>query len=118
MKIQSIQIMCKPNKPCFSRSERRQNIDRAATVADLYEMEDRINAKNAAIIKKQNEILGNMEARINNFNEISIVNQNRIIGRTLEDAIRLIYFRPVASAQDCYKKAEKSAQILANGGMD
>lgn len=52
MKIQSINIMCKP-KPNFTQSERRPNIDRAATVADLYDMEDRINAR----IDKQDEAI-------------------------------------------------------------
>lgn len=60
MKIQPINIMCKPNKPCFTENKRRQNIDRTATVADLYEMEDRIYLKNKELINQQNRKIGNI----------------------------------------------------------
>ena len=44
----------------------KKNIDRSATVQDLYEMEDRINAHNEELIKKQNEKLGQVfQAMIN-----------------------------------------------------
>lgn len=36
-------------------SNRRTSVDRAVTVQDIYEMEDRINSRNAEIIKHQNE---------------------------------------------------------------
>ncbi len=38
--------------------QRRDNQDRQVTVADMYEMEDRINQKNEELIRKQNKLLG------------------------------------------------------------
>lgn len=52
MRIQPINIMCKPNKPCFT-GQRRENTDRTVTVTDLYEMEDRINQR----LDKQDEAM-------------------------------------------------------------
>ena len=52
MRIQPINIMCKPNKPCFA-GQKRGNADRTVTVTDLYEMEDRINQR----LDKQDEAI-------------------------------------------------------------
>ena len=60
MKIQPVNMLCKPSKPCFTSRERRENTDRAVTVTDLYEMEDRINLQNKELVKQQNEKLGNI----------------------------------------------------------
>lgn len=52
MKIQPINMMCKP-KTNFTRNERRPNVDRTITVTDLYEMEDRLNQR----LDKQDEAI-------------------------------------------------------------
>lgn len=45
---------------------RRENVDRAATLQDLHEMEDRINAHNDKLIQTQNANFQNtMQALIN-----------------------------------------------------
>lgn len=117
MKIQPINLLSKPNRPCFSQQKRRTNVDRAVTVADLYEFEDRIDAKNKAFLKLQKNLLEDMEQRMNHFNETIVINQNKMIGHTLEDMTKLIYFRPLASSHDHYKTAVESTKVLANNGI-
>ena len=63
MKLQAISSAYHNNNPIFgdsnkNRYARRENVDRTATVQDLYEMEDRIIAKNKELFKKQNRMLG------------------------------------------------------------
>ena len=53
MKIQPITNFCKP-RPNFKGDNKRKNPDRAVTMQDLYDMEDRLNNK----INKKNEVLG------------------------------------------------------------
>lgn len=49
----------------------KKNVDRYATVQDLYEMEDRINAHNEELIKKQNEKLGQVfQSMINHIEHV------------------------------------------------
>jgi len=68
MKIEAINT--NQNNYLFgSSNERHKNVDRAVTVRDLYEMEDRIIANQEKLIK----------------------NQNEMIGKTLQSMVRLVY---------------------------
>lgn len=57
MRIQKITVN---NFTADNKQNRRTNVDRAATVQDLYEMEDRINLKNAEMLRQQNEQIANL----------------------------------------------------------
>ncbi len=101
-------------KPNFLQQKRRKdNTDRAVTVQDLYDMEDRINSK----IKRQNQKLLEMENRIDSYNENLMTEQNKLLGNALGDITNLIYFRPLASSHDYYKAAQKSSKIVKNNGV-
>ncbi len=47
-------------RPVFGNVKRRENTDRAATVADIYEAEDRIKAHQEELIQQQNIQLANV----------------------------------------------------------
>lgn len=122
MKIETIRsINIDKNK--FLGNKRRQNTDRAATVQDLYELEDRMNAKYANLLKKQKNILAQLitfddlyelKNKINSENENLINNQSKMIGQSLNDLSKLIYMRQTASAHDYYVKAKASSEALKN----
>ena len=90
-----------------------KSVDRAVTVKDLYDMEDRINAK----IENQGKRVNNIENNINNFNSTLVKDQNKILGQALIDISKLIYFRPLAGSHDYYKTAIKSTEILKNDSV-
>ena len=99
------------------KPKRRGNTDRTATVQDLYELEDRINAKNKELIEKQNQIIFKMKDIINYNNDNLILNQNKMVGEALFNMTKLIYFRPLATSHDCFIAAKKSSETLqCNGG--
>lgn len=104
--------------PTFCNNPRRTNQDRMATVQDLYEMEDRIIAKNKYLIEKQIKKMNEINSNIDCYNSYLIKDQNKLIGKTLEDITKLIYFRPLAGSHDYYKLAEKSSKNLTNNGLD
>ena len=108
MKIQSITI-CKP-KPSFTKDDRHKYTDRAVTVEDLYDMEDRINAK----INRQNKKINEIGNDINQSNYNLVKDQNKILGQALSDMAKLIYFRPLANSHECYKTAQKSSEMVKN----
>ena len=109
MRIQPITIISKQN---FTKNDRRTNTDRVITMQDLYEMEDRINAK----IEKQNKHINEIGNSINNYNSYLVTNQNKILGQSLNDIAKLIYMRQTASGHDYYMNAKKSTEILKNNG--
>ena len=72
--------------------------NRNATLIDLYEMEDRINARNDKLIKKQNELIGN----------------------TLKSLANLIYMAPLTDSSDLdnqYSSTVSRAECLINNGV-
>lgn len=71
MKIESINMMCKPNKPSFMQTPKRKSTDRMATVQDLYEMEERIINSNEKLIRKQNEMIGQtLQSMVKHINSV------------------------------------------------
>lgn len=83
-----------------SVKRRRDNVDRAATVQDLYEMEDRINAKTSALFVKQ----------------------NRLIGNALDNIARVAYLTPSelegGDVDNEFASACKNTRILTHNGKD
>ena len=72
MKIQAIHSI--NTKSNFTQNQKRSNVDRAVTVQDLYEFEDRLNSR--------------------------IDSQNKILGQTLYSLSDLVYKAPYMINQD------------------
>ena len=94
---------------CF-KAKRKDCTDRAVTLQDLYEMEDRINSK----IDKQTKRINEVESSINNVNCQLADEQNKLLGQAFIDVTKLIYFRPLASSNDYYKISLKTSEAIKN----
>lgn len=89
--------------------KRRENVDRAATLQDLHEMEDRINEHNEKLIKT-------LAIQLTETNRELSQKQNRMIGTVLSDISKQIFMRKTASAKDFYEKTKHDSEVLKNSG--
>lgn len=84
MNIQPISTVKFPRLQFSSNDERKTDVDRYATVRDLYEIENRIISNQEKLIKNQNEMIGKTLQSMSQL--IYHINDGEYFDKSMDDA--------------------------------